>query len=346
MNTPKKRYRIRIRRFIFVCILFLCTISIALGGCIYFQLNKVKGGHLAEKDKELGIGLKENSRMVPKESAKPEGTKEEVVNIALFGVDSGREKDDVPRSDTIMVLSVDRTHKKIKLSSIMRDSYVKVEKLGMTKINSAYANGGAQLAVKTINQNFDMDVREYITVDFFGLEKIVDSLGGLDLTVKKYEVGEINKYEKELANLEKKKSTPVMKSGKLHLNGMQTVAYARIRKVGDGDFERTQRQKEVISAMLAKTQGLGPLKATSFISKLLPFVETSMSKAEMLMLGSELLVSGIKTLEWSRFPLDGYCKGKVINKIWYLEFDSEATSKHLHQFVYDDIKPEPKEPLF
>ena len=115
----------------------------------------------------------------------------EIINIAFFGVDR-RAVNEASRSDSIMILSIDEMHKKIKMSSIMRDTYVEIKNHGQTKINHAYAYGGPQLAIRTLNENFNLDIRDYVTVDFFNFEKIIDAIGGVTIDVKQDEISLIN----------------------------------------------------------------------------------------------------------------------------------------------------------
>ena len=117
------------------------------------------------------------------------------------------------RSDSIIILSIDEMHKKIKMSSIMRDTYVKVKGHGETKITHAYAYGGPQLAIRTLNENFNLDIRNYVTVDFFNLEKIINAIGGVSIDVKQNEVSLINGYMIETAKIEKKSISTIANSG-------------------------------------------------------------------------------------------------------------------------------------
>lgn len=265
-----------------------------------------------------------------------------ITNIALFGIDEGRQKYEAVHSDGIMILTIDRVHNKIKLSSFIRDTYVNIDGHGRARINAAYMFGGPELAIKTINKNFNMNIRDYYTVNFSGLADIIDSVGGIELNVKEKEIAEINKYTREIAKIKKQRATPITKSGVQRLNGKQAVAYARIRKVGNGDFDRTERQREVFKALVGKIQKQGPASYPQLISKILPYVETSMSKGEILKTGTEAISSGKPNIEWCRFPMDGYCKGKIINGAWYLVTDINATKKHLHKFIYDDVNPSKK----
>lgn len=282
--------------------------------------------------------INKKSIKVEKNNAK----ENKITNIALFGIDVGRQKYEAAHSDAIMILSIDKVHKKIKLSSFIRDTYVNIDGHGKGRINAAYMFGGPQLAIKTINKNFNMDIRDYYTVNFSGLADIIDGVGGLDVNVKKNEINEINKYASEIAKIKKQRPTPITRAGMQRLNGKQAVAYARIRKVGNGDFDRTERQKEVLTALIVKIQNQGSGKYPYLISKMLPYVETSMSKSEIVKTGTDVFTAGISSVEWCRFPVNGNYEGKIINKAWYLITDINATRKHLHKFIYDDVNPTKK----
>ena len=134
----------------------------------------------------------------------------------------------------------------------MRDTYVYIPGRGENRINAAYAFGGPALAIRTVNENYNMDIQKYVTVDFFSLEKIIDELGGVDIYVKDYEVKPLNGIIRSLNNLNKgKKCSPLIEKPGMHrLNGRQAVAYARIRKVGNSDFERTDRQRAVLKSLI------------------------------------------------------------------------------------------------
>lgn len=285
------------------------------------------------------IQTKPPAAKVEKKSKAKYSNQSQITNIALFGIDTRNEKYEAVHSDTIMILSIDRSHKKIKISSIMRDTYVNIDGHGKARINAAYMFGGPQLAIKTINKNFNMNIRDYYTVNFSGLSDIIDEVGGVNINVKKSEINEINKYVREISKIKKMEPTLVKMPGLQRLNGMQAVAYARIRKVGNGDFDRTERQKTVLTAMITKIQNQGAGKFPYIISRMLPYVETSMSKGDIIKTGVDAFSAGISNVEWCRFPVDGYYSGKTINKAWYLVTDINATRKHLHRFIYEDVNP-------
>lgn len=295
------------------------------------------------------VKAKENTRK-PAKATKPQQNPEEqrwptiqysskIKNIALFGVDKGREKWEAVHSDAIMILSIDEEHNKIKLSSIMRDSYVSVDGHGRTKITNAYAYGGPQLAIKTLNKNFNLDIREFVAVDFMGLGSIIDSLGGIRINVKASEINEVNKYMREVAQIRREEAKPIREAGSQILDGNQGVAFARIRAVGNGDYKRTERQQEVLTAIINRIHERGRSSYLNIITELLPYVETSMSRLDMISMGGSLITSGKPGLDWVRFPTNSNSRGKMINKGWYLTFDRQDTIYELHRFIYEGVKP-------
>ena len=299
---------------------------------VYTQLSKMKTTKITKTDAALGIS--------PNVVAD-----DQITNIAFFGVDR-RNSDEPGRSDSIIVMSIDAKHQKIKMSSVMRDTYVKVEGHGETKITHAYAYGGPQLAIKTLNQNFNLDIKDFVTVDFFNLEKIIDAVGGVTIDVQKNEINLLNSYMNETAGIEKKSITKVTKTGPQTLNGMQAVAYSRIRYTAGGDFERTERQRTVLTAMLNKIKSAGATQFPSLVSKLLQYTETSMTSVDILKMGTKVITSNMMNLDQERFPIDGYCNAKTIDAVWYLVPNMPATVDQMHKYIYDDIKPVPKAPLF
>ncbi|MBU3111005.1 LCP family protein [Clostridium lacusfryxellense] len=314
--------------------LFVAALLI-FGGAFAFtfwQLSKINTVKISDTNEDLGISDKATT-----EAEDSSG----ITNIAFFGIDA-RNTEEPSRSDSIIILSVDTKDKKIKMSSIMRDTYVTIKGHGKTKINSAYAYGGPQLAIRTLNENFNLNVRNYVTVDFFNLEKIINSIGGVTVDVDQNEVDKINGYMQETAKIEKKLVTTVKRSGSQTLNGMQAVAYTRIRYLKGDDFKRTERQRTVLTSMLTKIQSTGATKFPSVVSELLPLTETSMGSMDIVKLGTKVIASKSTTLEQGRFPADGDWSAQTISGASVLVADMEATIDKLHKFIYQDIKPENK----
>jgi len=280
----------------------------------FSQLNKISTVKISKTNGDLGI----NPQLVEKDE---EVSK--VINIALFGVDR-RTAGEASRSDSMIILSIDTANKKIKMSSIMRDTYVQIKDHGETKINHAYAYGGPQLAIRTLNENFNLDIRDYVTVDFTNLEKIIDAIDGVTVNIEQDEI---------------KLIPGVSKAGSQTLTGKQAVAYSRIRHTSGNDFRRTERQRTVLSVMFTKIQSVGATDFPGVVSELLPLTETSMNSIDIIKLGTKVLTSNTKQLEQERFPVDGYWSGKTIGGVWYLLAEMQPTIEQLHDFIYEDKKP-------
>ncbi|MCW6110435.1 LCP family protein [Clostridium sporogenes] len=311
-------------------ILSIITIIVLVGVVgtvyVYSQLGKVKKVPIVKNDKDLKIDKKVDQYGG------------DVINIAFFGLDR-RKKDEPSRSDAMMVVSLDKRHKKVKVSSIMRDSYVDIDGHGKTKLNHAYAYGGPELAIKTINSTFKLNIRDFVAVDFYGLEKIIDTVGGVEIPVRSDEIKYINAHMQETARIEGKSVQEVQNPGLQNLNGMQAVAYARIRYTSGGDYERTERQRTVLTAIMNKVKKLGPTEFPKVVSSLLPNVESSLSSTEIMKMGTSVFSLGVENVEQQRFPLDDYCQGKLIDGVYYLLFNEEKTIDQMHKYIFEDIKP-------
>lgn len=225
----------------------------------------------------------------------------------------------------------------------MRDTYLEIPGKGMNKLTHAYAYGGPELAIQTINQNFDMNIRDFISVDFYGLEAIIDTLGGIQIDVKDYEVNALNHNIEEINRITDPDSPFIQSAGLQTLNGRQAVAYARIRKVGNGDYQRTERQRAVLEQILNKTMNSGVTQYPKLLNTMLPYVETSLSKAKIVSLGLSSVISGINEIEQYRIPADGHVYNDTINGVSYVMPNTlEDNVKLLHQFIYEDIKESSK----
>ena len=237
-----------------------------------------------------------------------------------------------------MIATIDSTHKKLKLTSIMRDSYVNIEGHGLDKINHAYAFGKAELAIKTLNENFDLNIQEFAAVNFSTLPKIIDKIGGIELDIDSEELNYINGYIGDINNVNGTSVSGITSTGLQHVNGTQAMGYCRIRYTSGGDYKRTERHREVLTQIFNKILSMSPTSYPSLLSELLPMVSTSLDSSEILDLGNEILKLGTTSLQQERFPLDGYCEGQMIGGVYYLTFDKETTVNQLHDYIFEDKK--------
>lgn len=327
-NTPNEKNKTKrnTSKIIVLSLFFILLFILVFGGYYIFSFfDDMKIENLNKDNASLGI---QDSSII-----------DNVLNIALFGVDQ-REAGERGRSDSIMIASIDKKHSKIKLVSIMRDSYVDIEGHGKDKLNHAYAFGGPQLAIKTLNQNYNLAIKDYAAVNFADLAHIIDAIGGIEMDIQSYELTEVNKYINDVSLVTGLPATPLEKTGKQMLSGVQAVAYSRIRYVGNGDYERTDRQRKVLEAILTQISDLGATQYPTLVKKLLPYVETSLNATDILKIGASVFTSGIRTLDELRLPSENYSQGEMINGVWYLVFNKEITQEQLRNYLENDIKPE------
>ncbi|WP_300902897.1 LCP family protein [uncultured Clostridium sp.] len=298
-------------------VILTITLMLLLGvvGGVYWY-----GNHLFNKIEKVEIdtgdvGIKEEVQ------EKLSEYKSDIKNIALFGIDATEGNDG--RSDSIIIATIDATHNKLKLTSIMRDSFVTISSRGQDKINHAYAFGGPQLAIKTLNENFDLNIEDFVAVNFTTMPKIIDKLGGVTINITDEEVSRV---------------PGIYTAGTYNLTGQQALAYSRIRYASGGDYVRTDRQRTVLSKVFEKLISTNVTQYPSILSEILPMVKTSLEYSEILDLGNKVLKMGVTNLEQERFPKDGYSQGQTIDGVYYLTFDKEQTVKQLHDYLFEDVK--------
>lgn len=261
---------------------------------------------------------------------------ENITNIALFGLDT-REGDKQSHSDCMMIVTVDNTRGKIKLISLMRDSLVDIDGYGEDKLNAAYFRGGPSLAIRTINENFGTDIKDYVAVDFEQLVQIVDAIGGVDIDVQNdNELKELNRVIKDYGAERGKEFSGVEKTGLQTLDGVQALCYGRIRKGDTGDdWARVERQSVVLNAIFTKLQSASATELIGSMRKLVPYVTTSLSPTDMASLIVGAVKNGIPTLEHTRIPVDGEWSYSG-NSSEFITYDLDVAADHIHAYIYDD----------
>ena len=261
---------------------------------------------------------------------------ENITNIALFGLDT-REGDKQSHSDCMMIVTVDNTRGKIKLISMMRDSLVDIDGYGEDKLNAAYFRGGPSLAIRTINENFGTDIKDYVAVDFEQLVQIVDAIGGVDIDVQNdNELKELNRVIKDYGTERGKEFSGVEKTGLQTLDGVQALCYGRIRKGDTGDdWARVERQSVVLNAIFTKLQSASATELIGSMRKLVPYVTTSLSPTDMASLIVGAVKNGIPTLEHTRVPVDGEWSYSG-NSSEFITYDLDVAADHIHAYIYDD----------
>lgn len=353
--------------------IFFCMVFILCGsGLVYVSTTFLSGlttTSIAKDNDALGIDA---DNIVMDNSIK---------NIALFGVDSRNgEMLDGNRSDVIMILTVDNRHGKIKMTSILRDSELPIEGedtngnyLNYTgKINEAYYYGGPELAIRTLNQNFGLDIRDYVTINFANLAAIVDAFGGVDITMTAEEVSALNdnlwslsqeiedqkKVDQANGTYDKQTYAEITYSdyipsldgtvqlvygeyqdGTYHLTGNAAVAYGRIRYVGN-DYARVERQQTVLVALLDKLEGMGLSDYTSLIRELLPYCSTSLDLNDILSMTPILFSSfTISSISVPNAEYENQFDGQDSYGYYHMIYDPTLAAKRISAFIYETDSP-------
>jgi len=303
--VPVRHHRRNMKRFFLIFFIVILTILIVAAGVgIGFYINKMsKLDYVEIKEEEIEI------------SSGIEDKLENYRNIVLFGLDS--EYGFSGRSDNIMIFSLNEETNEVKMVSVYRDTYVKVDGYGYTKINHAYAYDGAKLAMNTLNKNLDLNITEFVTINFDIVKDVVDAVGGVKIYVTSAEASQI---------------PGLSKAGTYNLNGAQALAYGRTRSV-DSDYQRTERMRTVITAVFNKVKGMSLTKLNKLVDKILPQVKTNIKMGEITEILTKLPV--IKIGESLGWPYE--TSGRTIDKIWYaVPKTLESSVEKLHKELFDD----------
>ncbi len=333
MNVNKRKKNTVIRVIIGIVITLVLIIAI-LAGIVYSKFSKINIEKLNEEDLDVNTDLYEE---VSDKLSKNEF--DNVVNIALFGSDSRDVNNALAgRSDCIMIASLNQNTKRVTLVSIPRDTYVNVPGYGKTKINHAYAYGGEQLAIKTINNNFDLNITEYITIDFSGLINIINSVGGIKLNITKEEMNVLNEYLRDSYKITGKTYVPMTEYGQVTLNGEQALAHSRDRYVGN-DFDRANRQRTVLMALMNKLANMNSDTLMAFISDdFLTQVKTNINVAKYTGLISSLLKdksSYLGNIKSVQVPSTDYASGQYIEGVYYFVPNMDMAKQDMYKYLYE-----------
>lgn len=300
-------------------------------------LLSITGGYLYyKKNNNLDTSIDNSTKKSEEKKEELEFTEVKgVTNILLLSNDA-RKGETVSRADSIMVVTLDTNNKSIKLTSLMRDMLVDIEGHGEEKLNHAYAYGGPKLMMDTIERNFKIKLDKYVTVDFRGFVKIVDLLGGVDAEIKDYELKELNKYILDGGG---SKSDLIKKTGPQTLNGYQALSYARIRKIGNGEYERTERQRKLISSTIEKLKGYSLFKMPGLIKEGFKYIDTNLNLLELTDIGLTALKMNLSGIDTLRLPLDNLSHSSIFkSKGWVLVIDKDENAKVLKEFIFNNNK--------
>ena len=259
---------------------------------------------------------------------------EEYTNIALFGLDT-RQAGSLGkgnRSDTIMIASINNKTKDVKIVSLYRDSYLNLANDKYRKCNEAYSVGGPEQAVAMLNMNLDLNIDQYMSVDFLAVSEVVDLLGGIEIDVDEYEIKHLNNYTVETSKVTGKSTNKLKSTGLQTLDGVQATSYCRIRYTAGDDFKRTERQREVLETIAKKAKTMSASQLDSIIKAVFPMCATNMSVDQLLAIAADGLSYNI--VGTSGFPFDAATGSVGSAGSCVIPVDLEKNVKQLHEYLF------------
>ena len=283
-------------------IIILILVGLALGIGYAFISDKLSNVNFVDIDEaniELNSGVEQELK--------------DYRNIAIFGLDSRDNSFSNSRSDCIIIVSINKKTNDVKLTSVYRDTYVDIEGRGLDKITHAYAYGGPELAINTLNKNLDLNITEFVTVNFDTVETIVDSIGGITLTITDSEASQIG----------------FSSGGTYTLDGKEALAYSRIRKI-DSDYQRTERMRTVLEAVFNKVKKQELSEISNFVDIVLPHISTNMSTNSIISLVPSAVFYKITDSTGWPYDVSGYS-----SDAWYgVPVTLESNVKEFHQNIF------------
>lgn len=324
-NMRKKKKMNKGLKIFLIILLVLVIIIVGLGVAGYTFVNGKIGKMQKENIDTTAVGINEETKQELK------GYR----NIALLGIDSRADDYGLGnRSDCMMIASINQETNEIKLISVYRDTYVYVMENGtkrLDKITHAYSYGGAQNTLKSLNEAMDLNITEFVTVNFDAVIAAVDSLGGVYIDIDESEIKYVNDYIDATSESSGVKSSHITHSGRQKLDGVQAVSYTRVRYTAGGDYKRTERMRTVVEAMLSKAKTLGVGQLNSFADTILPKIRTNISTSEIWGLIPKL--ASFKVTESIGWPYD--TKGITLDRWYGVPVTLQSNVERLHKEAFE-----------
>lgn len=313
----KKKKALKVIGIILLIIIIISIIGIAtVWGYLYSKLSKINTVKL--ENIEINEGVEEAL----------DGYR----NVAILGIDARADVYTGSRSDCIIIASINEKSKEVKLTSVYRDTYVYIDGHGYDKITHAYAYGGPELAINTINKNFDLDIKEFVAVNFDAVVEIIDAIKGVEIDITTDELKYINGYIKGVNKQMGRNDANITHAGKQNLTGVQALAYSRIRYTEGGDYKRTERMRDVLSLAFEKAKKKNVFELNKLADMLLPRVYTNVEKNERLRAIQEMSKYRISESQGWPYEVKGYT-----GKAWYgVPVTLERNVKKLHENLFGD----------
>lgn len=326
---PKKKMNLflKILLILLVSILIIVIVAIATG---YFylknKLGKIEYVDLKSTDIEVNEGVDDSLSTYR--------------NIALLGIDAREDTFGTGnRSDCIMILSLNEKTNDVKIISVYRDTYLNIDGHGLDKVTHAYSYGGPQLALSTLNKNLDLNITEFVAINFDTVRTVVDSVNGVEITLDSQEIKYINGYINALNKQFGTSSDNINTPGTYKLDGVQALAYSRIRYTDGGDYKRTERMRDVLMAVFSKAKTMGIGELNNLADTILPHVSTNISEKEIVSMIPKIASFNIVDNFGWPYNTKGITKDR-----WYgVPVDLESNVSKLHEDLFGVTNYKPTE---
>lgn len=314
-KSKKKKKKHIFLKIVLILLAIIVILAGVLIGFVYSKIARVEHDDIDESQIEVTEGVETTGYR----------------NIVLFGVDSRQNSYKSTLSDSIMIISINQDTHKVRIASVYRDTYLKIGS-SYDKITHAFAKGGPTLSLSTLNTNLDLDLKEYVAVNFNVVVDVIDAVGGIDLEITSDEVKYINGYIDEVNSVTGHNSEHITKAGTYHVDGVQAVAYSRIRYTSGGDYKRTERQRDVLNLAFEKIKTMNLFELNNLADVVLDEVSTNISTTQIIGLLSQVANYEIEdTVGWPE------TKGYQPADVWYgAPVNLEKQVQELHKFLFDE----------
>ena len=327
-QKPKKKMNIFVKILLTLLIIIVIFVTVVFTTIYIYLKNKLgKIDYVDLKSSEITIN---------------HGVDESLAtyrNIALLGIDARSDTFGTGnRSDCIMILSLNEKTKDVKIASVYRDTYLNIDGHGLDKVTHAYSYGGPKLALNTLNKNLDLNITEFVAINFDTVRVVVDSIGGVEMPIDSQEVKYINGYINGLNKQFGTSSANITTPGTYKLDGVQALAYSRIRYTDGGDYKRTERMRDVFMAVFKKAKTMNISELNNLANTILPHVSTNISENEIMGMIPKAISFNIK----DSFGWPYETEGKMITKVWYgVPINLQKNVSKLHESLFNEVDYEP-----
>ena len=322
----KRRKSFGKRLFSFVLALVIIAAGIGVLGLNYTK-NKLENLSYVELDK---------SALATGDSLK------DYRNIVILGTDT-RDMSNYQgsRTDSIIIVSINKKSGDIRLISVYRDTMLDITDVGLDKVTHAFAYGGPEKTISTLNRNLDLNIEEFAALNFRTVQKVVDDVGGIEIDIQEDEIEQMNYYLPGTAKYCKSDYTLIEHAGKQHLDGVQAVTYSRIRHTEGGDYKRTERMRTVLTACFHQLKKMSIFEINAMLDDVLPEISTNMTPSDIMPLMLKMAKMDIKGSTGWPYEKEGYISSK---QVWYAApVTLRSNVKKLHKKAFKEKDYEPTE---